>query len=212
MKLPLRSRKTTPALLLAALAVSLALSARADVLELVNGDRYQGTLIGMDRTNVVFDSEIQGRVKLPRDKVARVTLHEVAARPATSTNPPATGPSLILNGTNVVQSPWMPANPADAVAQKMRQDGVDPKIVNQVRDQVLGRSSPEAAAKFDESFGGFMSGKLSVGDIRAEAQNSINQIKAAKQDLGDDAGGMLDGYLAILEKFVAETSTNAPPH
>ena len=88
MKLPLHSRKTTPALLLAALAVSLALSARADVLELVNGDRYQGTLIGMDRTNVVFDSEIQGRVKLPRDKVARVTLHEVAARPAASTNPP----------------------------------------------------------------------------------------------------------------------------
>ena len=112
----------------------------------------------------------------------------------------------------MVQSPWVPADPADAVAQKMRQDGVDPKIVNQVRDQVLGRSSPEAAAKFDELFGGFMSGKLSVGDIRAEAQNSINQIKAAQQDLGDDAGGMLDGYLAILEKFVAETSTNAPPH
>jgi hypothetical protein len=210
MNLPLPARSTSAALLLAAIAVSIALSARADVLELINGDRYQGTLIGMDRTNVEFQSEIQGRVKLPRDKVARVTLHEVAARPVAATNAP--GQSLILDGTNVVAGPGVPAGSADAIAQKMRQDGVDPKIVNQVRDQVLGRSSPEAAAKFDELFGGFMSGKLSVGDIRAEAQNSINQIKAAKQDLGEDTGGLLDGYLTILEKFVAETSTNEPPH
>ena len=193
---------------LAALALAIGASARADVLELVNGDRYQGTVIAMDRTNVEFQSEVQGRVKLPRDKVARVILHEVAAPPVARTNAP--GPSLILDGTNVISAGGVPANTSDAVAQKMRQEGIDPKIVSQVQEEIFGRSNPQAAAKFDELFGGYMSGKLSVGDIRAQAQNSINEIKAVKQDLGEDAGGLLDGYLVILEKFVAETSTNAP--
>ncbi|HZQ48564.1 MAG TPA: hypothetical protein VFC07_16220, partial [Verrucomicrobiae bacterium] len=76
------------------------------------------------------------------------------------------------------------------------------------------KASPEAAQKFNDTMDGLISGKLSIQDIRVQAQNSIGQIKAARQELGDDAGGMLDGYLAILEKFVQETGPspgNSPP-
>jgi hypothetical protein len=49
-----------------------------------------------------------------------------------------------------------------------------------------------------------MSGRLSVSDIRAQAQAATDQIKQLKGELGDEAGGMLDGYLTILEKFLDE--------
>src|SRR4051794_31661174 len=74
-------------LVLAAGAALLVFPALADVLELTNGDHYSGTIISMTRSNVEFQSEIQGLVKLPRDKVAKMTLHESvttksAAKPA----------------------------------------------------------------------------------------------------------------------------------
>ena len=69
-----------------------------------------------------------------------------------------------------------------------------------------------------------MTGKLSMDDIRVQARNSIKEIKAARAELGEDAGGDLDGYLRILEHFLSETDkpaasapvpkpkeTNSPP-
>ena len=80
------------------------------------------------------------------------------------------------------------------------------------RKRSWSKSSPEAAQKFNELLGGLTSGSLSITDIRAQAQNSIKEIKEAKKELGKDADGMLDGYLDILQKFVQETDspTTAP--
>lgn len=188
------------------------LPARADVLELVNGDRYRGTVVSVNQSNVEFQSEMQGRITLSRDKVARMIFHETETpRPATNgvaVRPRALGPSLIMEGTNHVSAPMTPTA-ADSVLQQMRQGGLDPKLVSQVQEQVFGQTgNPAAAQKFNELMGGLMSGSLSIADIRAQAQASIQQIKDAKQELGPDVGDMFDGYLAILENFVAESATN----
>ncbi len=183
-----------------------AMPARADVLELVNGDHYRGTIVSVNQSNVEFQSDILGRITLPRDKVAGMAFRDAAIpQPATATN--AAGPSLIMQGTNRL-GPASAAAPGDAVLRQMRQEGVDPKLVNQVQEQVFGQGDPAAAQKFNELMGGLMTGSLSIADIRAQAQESIQQIKDAKQELGPDVGDMFDGYLAILENFVAESATN----
>jgi hypothetical protein len=78
-----------------------------------------------------------------------------------------------------------------------------------VQEQIFGKASPEASQKFEEIMNGLMSGQISVQDLRGQAQTAIQQARDAKKDLGGDAGEMLDGYISILEKFVAET-TPAP--
>src|SRR5690242_15625515 len=65
-------------------ALLLAAPVRADLLELTNGDHYSGTVLALTKTNLEFQSEVQGLVKIPRDKVARITLHEPVAKPVAS--------------------------------------------------------------------------------------------------------------------------------
>jgi hypothetical protein len=207
--LPFKNKHiVSPGRLLAALALLMSIPAKADLLELTNGDHYRGTVISMTLTSLEFQSEIQGRVKLPRDKVAQITFHEsMVPKPTVTVTPPSSAAPLLLSGTGTA-----PSSQADAVVKQMRRQGIDPKLINQVQEQIFGKASPEAAQKFNETMDGLISGKLSIQDIRVQAQNSIGQIRAARKELGDDAGDMLDGYLAILEKFVAETgpSTSAP--
>ena len=200
-------RMTAVCLLLAVTAVA---SARADSLDLVNGDHFRGTVVSMTQSNIEFQSEMLGHVSLPRNKVAHINLGETPVpKPATNSAAPRVGPSLILQGTQNLGATTAAAPQGDAVLQQMRQDGIDPALVSQVQQQVFGQGNPVAAQKFNELMGGLMSGSLSVGDIRAQAQDSIKQIKDAKQQLGPDAGDLFDGYLAILESFVAETATNS---
>jgi hypothetical protein len=209
-------------LTLVALALCGARPLKADLIELINGDHYRGTVMGMDSNNIDFLSEIQGRVHLPRNKVAQITFHEVIARPVARTNAaigsaapvvlagagrPAPSASIILSGTNNLSAVAATAGPAsaEAVVEQMRKQGVAPQLMNQVQEQIFGKASPEASQKFEEIMNGLMSGSISVADLRVQAQNAIKQARDAKKDLGGDAGEMLDGYIGILEKFVAES-------
>ena len=168
----------------------------------------------MTQSNMEFLSEIQGRVKLPRDKIAQITLHEVVVKSVTVTKPigsPAGAPVAASDVPAATAAP-APANAApvsqtDAVIQQMRQQGVDSKLIDQVQEQIFGKSSPEAAQKFNEMVGGLTSGSMSMNDLRNQAQAAINQIKSAKKEFGSDAGDMLDGYLVILQKFVADADS-----
>ena len=92
----------------------------------------------------------------------------------------------------------------------MRQQGVDPKLVSHVQEQILSRASPEASQKFDELLGGLLGGTISIEDIRSQAQSSIKAVQEARGELGSDLGGVLDGYLVILQNFLKETDP-APP-
>jgi hypothetical protein len=199
-------RITTVCLLL---AVGTIAPARADSLDLVNGDHFRGTVVAVTQSNVEFQSELLGHVTLPRNKVAHINLGEtLVPKPTTNSATPRVGPSLILQGTQNVSPATAAAPQSDAVLQQMRQEGIDPALVSQVQQQVFGQGNPVAAQKFNELMGRLISGSLSIGDIRAQAQESIKQIKEARQQLGPDAGDLFDGYLGILESFVAETSTN----
>ena len=192
------------------LGVATVAPAAADSLDLTNGDHFRGTVVSVTQSNIEFQSETLGRVTLPRSKVAHINLGEApVTKPSTNAIAPHVGSSLILQGTPNTGSAGVATTQPDAVLQQMRQEGLDPALVNQVKQQVLGQGNPVASQKFDELMGGLMSGTLSVGDIRAQAQESIKQIKDAKQQLGPDAGDLFDGYLSILESFVAETATNS---
>lgn len=179
-----------------------ALSARCEILLLNNGDQYRGKVLGMNASNILFQSEVQGRVILPRNKVAQIILNEAAvAKAATNAAVKPGAGAVVMAGP-----PTAAGSPAgDSVTDEMRKQGIDPKIINEIQGQIFGKASPQAAAKFDELMNGVITGRLGVQDIRAEAQKTISQVKAMKKDLGDDAGDLLDGYVAILEKFVADS-------
>lgn len=218
MTLPFRFAKLAfPSLAIAALfSVALAPAAKADLLELINGDHYRGIVISMTPSNVVFQSEIQGRVTLPRNKIAQITLHDVIPKPAPATNAvAATNAPLIRSGATPDAGSAAPPPPgstttiqSSAVVEQLRRKGVDPKLIDQVQEQIFGKSSPAASQKFNEMVGGLMSGSISVADIRKQALSGIAEIQAAKKELGPDAGDMLDGYLSILQNFVQQSATD----
>lgn len=61
-----------------------------------------------------------------------------------------------------------------------------------------------------------MSGKLNMNDLAAQARSAADQLRAARKDLGDEAGWMVDSYLGILDHFLNQigpasgSSTNPP--
>src|SRR3989441_1012740 len=173
---------------------------RADQVEMQNGDRYLGTVLSLDTNSLVLRSAVLGTVNLPRGQVALITLGPGAAtnfpRTASATKRQPTVSSIaITNGIHDLSAP-------------LRQLGANTNFIEQVRAQFLADAGPEANNKFNGMVSGLLSGRLTVNDIRAEAKSAADQLKELKRDLGEDAGGALDGYLAILENFLRET---APP-
>ena len=63
---------------------------------------------------------------------------------------------------------------------------------------------PEANGKFDELMGGLLTGKIDISGLRAQAKSAADQLRAMKKDMGGDGSAMLDAYLSVLEKFLAE--------
>ncbi|MBI3850574.1 MAG: hypothetical protein HY298_09945 [Verrucomicrobia bacterium] len=161
---------------------------KGDALEMINGDRYAGNLISVTPSNVTFRSEIQGTLNLPRNKVARISFGESTGRT----------PAIVTNA--------LPSNPkTNQAVQLPPKLDLDSKSLSQVQQELLGSASPEARRQFAESVKGLMTGSLTIDDIRVQARKSVQDIKAAKEELGEGAGGVLDGYLRILEHFLTET-------
>jgi len=77
-----------------------------------------------------------------------------------------------------------------------------------VKQQFLADADPAAKAKFDEMLGDLLSGKMSMGDLRAQAKSAADQLRAMKKELGPEADSTLDGYLSILESFLREVPAN----
>jgi hypothetical protein len=180
---------------------------RADQVEMQNGDRYVGHVLSLNTNTIVLQSDVLGTLRLPRAKVAGITL---GPRSPTNSAPP---PSL-TNGQ--VRAPSAaPANAAPAVSPALRQLGASTNLIQQVQKQFLSGAGPEANDKFNDLLGGLMSGKLSVDDIRAEAKSAADQLRTLKREGGEEAGLAADAYLAILDHFLKETApagspTNAP--
>ena len=181
---------------------------RADQVEMQNGDRYFGRVLSVSGDTVVLESEVLGKINVPRKQIASLVFGTNAAAPMAATrvaqlsaptNPPASASLAALAGTN-----------ADLSAV-LRNPDLNTNFIRQVREQMLA-GSPEAAGKYDEMVNELMSGKMNIDDLRREAKSSADQLRELKRDLGSDAGDSIDAYLDVLDSFLEETDaepTNA---
>ncbi len=183
--------------------ISAALALRADQLELQNGDRISGKVLSVSADAVVLDSEVLGKVTVPRKKVTRVAFGTNAVTPLAAGNlprvPATTNPPIAT-------ALAVPATTNVDLSAAFRHLGTDTNFIRQIRDQMLA-GSPEAAGKYDELVNGLLSGNLNLNDLRREAKSSADQIRALKHDLGPEAGDSLDAYLEVLDDFLKEAGT-----
>ena len=183
---------------------------RADLVEMQNGDRYFGKVLSVSADTLVLESEVLGKINVPRKQVASLALGTNAAAPKTATK--VAQDSVPTNLPSAAPLPALASTNADLSAA-FRDLGADTNIVRQIREQMLG-GSPEAASNYDEMLSGLMSGKLNLSDLRREAKSSADQLRALKRDLGPEAGDSLDAYLDVLDNFLKETAagpTSATP-
>jgi hypothetical protein len=175
---------------------------QAEIIELRNGDRYSGEVIRMDKTNIEFASEVQGRITIPREKVAAILFHPEAKSAAV----PA--PERVGDAVQKLNVPH--ARQLQDVMRKIQQDGIDESVLDQVQEQMLSGAGPEANRMFREMAGGLLSGKLNLSDIRSQAQQAASQIEELRAELDEDTGQLLDGYLSILKGFLQKTGPETP--
>lgn len=160
-------------------------AARADLLTIINGDRYHGAIELVNDKEVHLKSEILGLIKIPRAKVSAIQFGDVKAaetKPAAATTT-TSGKELVF----------------------------DPKAIEKVQQEFLGTATPEANDMFAEMLQGLSSGKINVEDIRTQARETLQQLKELQSELGEEADNpLLSTYSAILERFVRAGGTNAP--
>ncbi len=173
---------------------------RADVLEMQNGDRYSGKVLSMSADTVVLNSEVLGKINVPRSKVANVIFSTNAAASSAAVNlprPVSTNLPIVVNGPAV-------ANTNADLATAFRQLGSGTNFVGQIRNQMFA-GSPQAAAKYDELVNGLMSGQINLNDLRKQAQASAEQLRQLKREM-PEAAESFDAYLQVLDSFVNETA------
>src|SRR5258706_12399724 len=71
------------------LFVVIAAPAKADQIEMLNGDRYQGKIISLNSNEVVLNSDMLGLVKVPRAKVLGITAGTAITATASASAIPA---------------------------------------------------------------------------------------------------------------------------
>lgn len=174
---------------------------RADQVEMQNGDRYLGKVLSLTTDTLVIQSDVLGKVSLPRGKVALITLGTSTTtnlvRVASPTSDKANVPAAALTNTNT------------DVSSALRSLGANTNVIQQVRGQLLNGAGADANKKFDELLSGMANGSLDLNDIRTQARSAASQLRALKGELGQDSSEALDGYLNILDNFLKEISPAA---
>jgi hypothetical protein len=170
--------------LLAGFVAVFAPGLRADILNLSNGDRYVGAIELVNAREVHLKSEVVGLLKIPREKVASIYF---------GTNQPGTVAAIAIPKMDLPES----------------KTKIDPEAVEKVQRDFLATATPEANAMFSDLVQGLASGKLSVDDLRAQARDSLKELRALQAEIGEeDDNPLLAGYVGILEKFINQGSTN----
>ena len=183
---------------------------RADQVEMQNGDRYSGRVLSVSSDTVVLESEVLGKINVPRKHVAIIAFgtnaivpkvtSDVARASVTTNLPPADAMADLANSNTDLSA-------------ALRNPGANTDFIRQIRAQMLA-GNPAAVGKYDELVNGIMSGKLNLDDIRREAKSSADQLRTLQHDLGPEAGDTLSVYLDVLDNFLKETAgepTNATP-
>jgi hypothetical protein len=158
---------------------------RADVIECDNGDRYNGKVLSMDEKAVKLQNEITGTLTIPRARIVGISF-----RPGNAAAPG------VAAGRARTNAPAVDPN-------RMK---IDAAAVERVQNELLATATPEATQMFQEMVRGLQAGQLNLGDIRAQAETTLKELRAAQKELGDDElGGLLESYGAILENFIKQT-------
>ncbi len=178
---------------------------RADLVEMQNGDRYAGKVLSVSTDAVVLQSDMLGKINVPRKQVASLTFGTNAAASTAATG--AAKVSVPANLPAAVSAAALTNADLD-ISAALHRLGSNTNVVTQIRQQMLG-GSPEAAGKFDEMVGGLMSGQLSLTDLRNQAKSYADQLREMKRDLGPEAGESIDTYLSVLDNFLKETAAEA---
>ena len=182
---------------------------RADEVAMQNGDRYFGRVVSVSADNVVLQSEVLGKINVPRKNVASLAFGTNSVAPKAAAN---VAPVSIVTNLPPLPASIGAANTNMDLSAAIRNPGAGTNIIRQIRNQMLA-GSPEAASKYDEMVNGLLSGNMNMDDLRRAAQSDADQLRALKRDLGPDAGDSLDGYLEVLDDFLKEPdsagSTNA---
>jgi hypothetical protein len=172
----------------------------AEQVQMRNGDQYFGSVVSLNKDTLVVQSDVLGTVRLPRNKVAFIDF---------GANPQVRDSGISSVPNSIAHSPALVVTNGANFSASLQQLGGTSNVLQQIETQYLGDAGPEAKAKFNDLLGGYLSGKLSVNDIRAQAQATADQVRSLRKDLGEDAGGMIDGYLAILDSFLKETAPSS---
>ena len=180
---------------------------RADEVEMQNGDRYFGKVLSVSADAVALDSEILGKINLPRKNVASLAFGTNAPAPQMKSN---VAPVSAMTNLLTAVPPFAAAGTNADLSAAIRSLAADTNLTGNIRDQMLS-ASPEATAKYDAMVSGLLSGSMSMDDLRREAQSDADQLRALKHDLGPDAGDSLDGYLDVLDDFLNESNSAAEP-
>jgi len=178
-------------------------SVRADEVVMQNGDHYYGRVMSVTTNSLLLQSEMLGIVNLPRAKVRLVTFGVNAPTNSARSAPLTTTSSRLSVPVNT--------NKTSDVSAALRSLKADTNLVRQIQADYLSGATLEANQKFNQTLNGLASGKLTINDLRAEAKSAADQLRAFKRELGEDAGGELDSYLEILDRFLRETESSAPP-
>lgn len=179
------------------LGLGITLCARADQVTMQNGECYIGKVVTFSNETVVVQSDVLGVLKVPRGKIASITF---------GTNVVTRAIQAPVAASTPVQKP-AGANSSSDLTAAINQLRANPNAMQQVQQQMLAGADPKATEMFNQMMGGLMNGSLNLDDIRKQAKSAADQLRAAKKDLGDDAGFAVDGYLAVLDGFLRETAT-----
>ena len=187
--------------------------ARADQVEMDNGDRYSGKIVSLNTDTLILQNDVLGTVPLPRSRVAVMSFGTNAlVRPrAVSSGTNAMNRPVAIAGENPLPAvrPASSTNDPTSWASIMRQLGSSSDAMREVQQQYLAGTTPETQAKFNAMLGDLSSGKMSMTDLQKEAKSAADQLRAYKKEMGDQTG-MMDEYLSILDSFVAEVDAAQP--
>jgi hypothetical protein len=171
------------AVLIAGIAAILAAfghHAKADTLQLANGDILRGKVVSLDDKQLVFHSDSFGEIKIERSKVGLIAL---GATPL---------PSIKL-GT--MPSPG--GKPATA----------PPATSKSGIGSLLGGASPLLGSGGAESLGPGIDqllGAGGVGDLQKNVDNAKRGLQDLKKDFGNGPEGQaIDAYINLLNQFGA---------
>src|SRR5690349_19191617 len=117
--------KTFPALTLGIL-LSVACLARADQIEMQNGDRYHGKVLAMTNATLVLQSEILGTITIPREKVSQINLGNTVRTKGSKRTSSVQSKALLPTAPGGVTNSSAGASSAD-----------QSKLIGQVQDQFL---------------------------------------------------------------------------